>query len=248
MRNYNYIFFLFFIYLGINAQSQINIQPEKSAFIKDYKKTWKIMSENQNYSFKMRYLSFSDHKTKLATETASGFYTKSGNNYLCNIMGIKTVQNSIVKVSIDSIDKLIIITNPDKIELPMTNTNRVEELIDNSKKVSRKAEKGFIIYKIDFNPNDLYESFELKIKDNGVPLQMTFFYSALIDKDYEESIQGKESALSPRLEIHFEDFKEFSKINELDFSEKLYVLIENKIVKKTEKYKSYTLKDYRIQK
>jgi hypothetical protein len=248
MRYYKYILFQMLICASFSAQTSIQLQAEKAEFIESYKKAWAIMSETENYSFKMRYLSFSDHKTMLVTETASGFYTKSGNNYRSYILGIKTVQNTTVKVSIDSIEKLIILSNPDKIALPVTNTDQLEELIENTKKVSKRSEKGSVVYKIDFKQNDLYESYELKLNSNGVLEQMTFFYSTIKDKDYEESIQGKEVSVSPRLEIHFDDFKVLAKTKEGEFSEKLYVLLDNKNVKKTERYKTYTIKDYRIQK
>lgn len=236
------------ICFSVSAQTSIQLQAEKAEFIESYKKAWAIMTETECYSFKLRYLSFSDHKTKFPTETASGFYTKSGNNYHSYILGVKTVQNASVKISIDSIEKLIILSNPDKITIPITNTEQLEELIDNTKKVSKRNENKSTVYKIDFKPNDLYESYELKLNEHGVTERMTFFYSTIRDRDYEESIQGKEISVSPRLEIHFDDFKLLSKTKEAFFSEKLYVQIDNKSIKKTEGYKAYTVKDYRIQK
>lgn len=236
----------YFLVAASVLRSQSYTLIGKNDFIAAYGKVCNWLMVTESYSCQLNYMSFTNHLDINAHDTEKGYYKKSGKNFSCEIMGIKTVQNNRVKLLVDSSDKIITITNPQIINAAGMDVGEVEKLLDNAKKISKRISGKSTIYRIDFKQNTMYEAYEIKIGAYDIIEQLTYYYSERIDRDYSEKIEGVEIKVKPKLEIHFKNFVPGVKISDYEFSENTYVSTGEKLIHSSRLYKNYTVRDYRL--
>jgi hypothetical protein len=228
--------------LSFYAQTQGSARED---FIKAYAKLWNKLTGMENYSFQLDYRSYKDHNEREPFETATGVYKKSGKNYMCNVLGIKTIQNSRMKITIDSAEKLIVLTAPQNISPAAMNLDQVRDLLDNAKSLTKKIVGKYTTYRIEFNKNELYQSMEYRFEAEGGLTQLSYYYAEQTDRDYNENGDMIDMRLMPRLDVCFSAYKQ-EKSGEGEFAESNIVVQQNNKLIASGKYRGYEVKDYRF--
>ncbi len=201
--------------------------------------------KNLNYKVDINYTSFSDHNSTTAHDVFNGFYKRNNNNFHSLAMGVNTIQNERMKLSVDSISHFIVVNNKMTIDQTPVNTKSFSDLLDNVKSIKKqKNSVGEITYHIEFKPNDMYSAYEFKINGKGMLVLMKYYYSKEL-KD--ETTSGDIIKGKPRLEVSFNNYETNVNFNyEKEFSEKKYLKEEGKKIVLTGRYKNFELKDYRV--
>lgn len=222
----------------------------KTEVIEAYQKACDWFVKTNSYKLKLKYVSYKNHISNEIKETSEGNYMRSANNYKTEALGILTEQNNEAKVVVDTLDKLIIISNPEALKFNLANTTDLLSLLNNTKSLKKKVAENNSTYRIDFKPNVLYDAYEFTVNTKGILESLVFYYSEKTEQDYgnmanEEPIKIK---IKPRLAISFYDYETNVKLNEKDFKVNDIVFNDAKKITLLNKYKHYQLKDYRYSK
>lgn len=215
----------------------------KEEFLKASEKASNWFSQNTNYKVDITYSSFTDHSSTNAHDIYSGYYKRQNNNFASSAMGVLTIQNDKYRISVDTVNHLMMLQNKTEIGQAIGDAKSFSDLLDRVKAIKKqKGENGSVSYKIDFNQNDLYSAYEFKVNEKGYLVFMKYYYSKeLKDEQEDKTLTGK-----PRLEVAFSNYQTNVKFNhEKDFSEKQFVKEEGKKIIPIGNYSKYEFKDYR---
>jgi len=197
----------------------------------------------------MTYTSYKDHQAKNVAEHSEGYYQRSGNNYKTEAAGVKTVQNSKVRMIIDSANKVISLTEPTNLSPNLPSAQDLTTLLQNVKALKKKKDKTHCTYRVEFNKNTQYEAYEFTVGEKGLLEKAVYYYSERSYKDYGES--GDEDPIElkvkPRMDVLFENYAFPIKTKESDFSETGISFREQNKVILSDPYKTYSIRDYRAQ-
>lgn len=214
-----------------------------------YKNVCNWFINNTNYSFDIKYTSFKNHSSSEIIENSNGYYKRSGNKYVTQAVGIKTIQNEKLRMIVDTNDKVIAISNPSTLAPNIQSSEDLNKLLENVKSLKKKINGKTSVFRIDFKKNELYEAYEFAVNEKGLLEKLVYYYSEQTEKDYGDGEEQKPVVvkIKPRLEIVFFNYQIPANINESEFSDKSVVLAANSKITLLNKYKVYQLKDYRLQ-
>jgi hypothetical protein len=198
-----------------------------------------------DYSLTVTHASYKDYKTTVPAEKSVGYFKKDkNNNYHSFLLGIHTIQNAGCKIVVDSMQKIIMVANPDK--LIWTNyTNEDYTYILNAavsiKMMNYTNEK---LYRVEFSKSATISSYEFLIGSDNVLKQIVWYYGKEVKSVDDESTTGTK----PRLVITFSNMKKNAVLNyKDDFDESNYFTKNNSKMILTERYKKYKLIDSRVE-
>lgn len=217
----------------IASKAEVLIASEKSS-------DW--FSKNKNYKVDITYSSFTDHSSTSAHDTYNGFYKKDNSNFHSSAMGVNTIQNEKMKLTIDTVNHMIILNNKTEMNQAPADSKKFSELLDKVKSITKqKGDNEEITYRLEFKPNALYHSYEFKVNGKGLLVFMKYYFSKEL-KEEDNAMKGK-----PRLEVSFSNYQTNVGFNyEKEFSEKLYLKEERKKIVLNDKYQKFEFKDYRF--
>jgi hypothetical protein len=216
----------------------------KLDLVSSYEKAMEWFGTTKNYKIDINYASYKDHYSTVPHDKSQGLYEKDHTNFSSIALGVKTFQNERMKLTIDTLNKIIVISNKVEIKQYPVNIKDISTLLDNVQSLKKRETKSNLIdYRVEFKPNGLYKACELGLNEKGLLRSLKYFYSTEVE-DEETS-----SASKPRVEIIFSNYQTDLNFDyESEFSEKQYLRAEGKKYVLNEKYKNYQLKDYRTSK
>ncbi len=130
MRKLLYIILL----AGFTASSQNQWQTcGKAEVIKAYQDICDWLIKTDSYSFGLNYSSFKNHTTREIEESSRGYYKRSENNFKCEAMGVLNFQNNHIKISVDSADKIISVSDPGSLNFSTMEFKDLDKMLDNVK-------------------------------------------------------------------------------------------------------------------
>lgn len=235
---------------NLNSQnSPVWLASDKTEVIAAYRNACNWFMNTQSYAFEIKYTSYKTHTSNEIIESSIGYYKRSEKKYITDAVGIRTIQNEKIRMVIDTTDKVIAVSNPSSLTPGIQNADELNKLFDNVKTLRKKTILKSVTYRIDFKKNELYEAYEFTVGEKGYLEKLVYCYSEQIEKDYGdgENEKQKETKIKPRMEITFYNYLVPAKVNESEFTDRSIVLAANNKVSLINKYKTYTLKDYRLQ-
>ncbi|HEX8517252.1 MAG TPA: hypothetical protein VF868_13730 [Bacteroidia bacterium] len=248
--------FLLFVFASaylFAVEGELREPVSKTDFMKSYRKATGWFSSTQKFSVSVAYASYKDHSSLTPFERSSGVYMKDGKKVMTNIMGIKTVENENVRFSVDTTDRIIIITNRQDQDAAIISMEAFESMLDQVKALRmQKLPSGAATYFIEFKPDALYAMLEITLNEKGLLEKETFYYATEMKEETDEADQygnvSKSSTSSkPRLEISFSNYQtQLREEHTREFSELRYFSQAGKKIILTERYKTYKIKDYRF--
>ncbi|MES2680892.1 MAG: hypothetical protein V4635_13455 [Bacteroidota bacterium] len=245
------IYLIYFVLLSAPAWSQTagweNIsQPEMA---EAYRSLCRWFTNTASYSVKLKYTSYSSAVAVKPIESAEGYYKRESGNYVTEIMGIKTLQNSAVRVILDTADKMITVMSPAVADPMAAVSGELESWLKNVSGLRKIKTATGIRYRIDFMENKLYEACEFAVSSNGRAEQLTYYYSEQVEKhagDLPEQ-RNKEIRMKPRLEVRFTDYRIPADHTASVFSERSILTRDEGKLKPATAFRDYRILDYRKQ-
>jgi hypothetical protein len=221
----------------------------KNEIISSYQKTWTWFTNTLNYAFRVKYTSYKDYLSKEIIESSEGYYKRLGNKYKTEAIGIKTVQNEKARIIIDTLDRIITVLNPGKLNPALTDAKDLELMLDNVRALKKRKIGKNVCYRIDFIKNELYEAYEFTINEKGLLESLVYYYSEQIEEDDGDGqyLSPLKTKVKPRLEVLFTNYQAPVTIAESEFQDKSIVLNDKHKINLLDKYKTFQLKDYRYQ-
>jgi hypothetical protein len=212
-----------------------------------YQKAYSWFTGTSNYAFKLKYISYKNHTSNEVREISEGYCKRFNNKHRTEALGTLMIQNEHYKAMIDTVDKLIVISNTEKSAPVMADVKEMMALLKNTKALKKKMGTNNVSYRIEFNKNSAYEMYEFTVNNKGYLEKLVYYYSEQTEEHYpdEESVKPVKIRTKPRLEIAFSAYEVPAKITEADFSEKNIVMADPKKIVLLNNYKSYQVKDYR---
>jgi hypothetical protein len=186
--------------------------------------------------------SFKDHKTIQREDISKGYYLKDKNHYHSFLVGVHTIQNDKLKLSVDTSERIILVMLPEKTEGFM-NENKSLMIAQNIQSSSKMRKGGETLYKVVFKPNAGLEFYELAVDEKKVVKKLTLYYSTAIPQNPDDVNSPKSK---PRVEITFSGFIINPTVNYAEsFSENKYLKKAGESYEGTGIYADYEVNDLR---
>lgn len=237
------ILFIGIVALGFSFPSAwMNITSEE--MLKFFEQQNKILRETVSYSVQVEHASYEDHATITPHENSVGYFKKDGSNYHSFLLGVHTIQNSKIKVVIDSSGKKIMVSDPDKsFEQNIFQEQNMQQ-ITLWKSYKKRNENTGTAYRVEYKDGCALEAVEWLINQENILGKFTMYYSVF---DWKENWKAKPVKYRPRLEIKFLNFKKGVKFKYTEeFDEKKYVSFDGKKYLPSKEFSEYRLFDARV--
>lgn len=214
----------------------------KSEYEKDFAQA-KAFYSSDAYSFAITYKSFFGHNAQTPYETDYGSHLKDGKSIFSRIPGQLTVQDMGVRCVIDSIEKVLILSEPD-----YTYDWNIEDVVYETTmsyaKIERKTEGNVKTYRISYPSEFPYEKTEIELNTQGLIASITTFYRELqpLDPEVENSPQDK-------IKFRIELTQYTNEIRRTNFQKlEYYIQKKDKSYVPSNAFSGYKIKDTRIKK
>jgi len=192
-----------------------------------------------SYSVDVRYSTFESGVTEMIHDQSAGYVKYMNNKYHSMAMGIQSIQNANERIVVDSVNRIIAITNPVSDSVKNYAPQLTSLLLKKAKSIRKRADHGYAEYQVDFTDQLTINSYLLKVDATGLIRQVDIRYSQKIKNN-----NGEEKNLM--LRIAFENWKLNATFSAAEFSADHFVKSINGKYQATEPYAGYELSDQRI--
>ncbi len=216
----------------------------KQEFSSIFKKQEKLNKDIGSYSVNVKHASYENHTAAAPHEQSEGYFHKSGSSYRSSMLGMMIIQNSKIKLVIDTGGKHIMIADPDKAFEYMDSDKLEQSLLvcDNIK--SRISDNGRI-YRIEYQAGSPFAAAEYTTAKSGMINKIVLFYNEFETQEKWSELSQK---IKPRVEITYTDFKKNVKFEKDAFSESKYTTLRDGKYVAAGDYKNYKVFDTRFPK
>jgi hypothetical protein len=206
-------------------------------------KVEKFYKEKKKYAVKVTHATYKGHDSEIPYQQSTGYFHYENGKYHSWLLGIHTIQDGKYKVVVDSVNKMIIVSDPDPKttdELMHLNyTNSARYIIACKQSKTEDGEK----FKLDFNEVPSYTSYLLAISAAGEIRGLTVYYRAEYPSDSKDPNSPK---AKPKLSINYSGFTATPVFDAGEFSSAKYFTVEKNKLKATSLYSTYRISDARL--
>lgn len=203
-------------------------------------------SKLTNYSVNIKYLTFDTKSNSDVHDKSNGYMIKSGIYTKSRLLGIYSVQNEKLRVTIDSAKKTVHVSNAFKFQDPGFSLNDYTKILGFCKTVKKATNNNIVAYRFETKNTEGLIAQELYL-ENGITKEVNVYYAN--EHFYRENNDMKKEIVYPRLQVLFSDYNPKIKIVASDFTlDKIILELKDKKIKLTENYRGYKLTDGRIKK
>jgi len=215
----------------------------KTMSVSDYESEMKQITDKLQhttvYAVDVTYKSVEVGSSEVVRDQSSGFLKYKNKSFHSLAFGIRSIQNPKERVVVDSINKIIAVTNP----ISDTAQNFTPELSDlflkKAESIERKTENGLTQYRVIFGHEFSISSYLLKVDESQLMKQIDLHYSETFKNE-----QGVDVSLL--LRISFNNWKLNLAFPEDEFTINRYVELKDGKYKSTALYANYELSDQRV--
>ncbi len=236
-----------FTLLGAFKPTGLNWQPiDVKVMATELKELQASYSKLTNYSVNIKYLTFDTKSNADVHDKSNGYMIKSGIYTKSRLLGIYSVQNEKLRVTIDSAKKVVHVSNAFKFEDPGFSIKDYTKILGFCKIVKKATNNNVVAYRFETKNAQGLIAQELYI-ENGITKEVNVYYAN--EHFYRENNDMKKEIVYPRLQVLFSDYNPKIKVLPSDFSlDKIILVLKDKKIKLTENYNGYKLTDGRIKK
>jgi hypothetical protein len=221
----------------LSGFSQSNWQEiTKSQALDSLQKIIHYYTNNTSYSITTHITSFEDYLTLTPFESSSGYFEKTDHCIHSFSMGIKTVQDSSLKIIIDSVQQILLIDQADP--TPSSNIEQLNFSIEHARKISYSVKKQETTFSFLFSDSLEISKVTFVIQPNGFISKYIIFYNLL-----SMSESGDVEIKKPRVEFLFNSNKLKKQTHICGFDR--YIRFEGSNIIAQAPYLSYQLIDNR---
>lgn len=198
----------------------------------------KTMDALNNYSVDVLHTAYKGYKSTIQAETYKGYYRKLGNAYESNLLGVRTIQDDKYSVTIDSADKMIILSNP-------VNKSLTDKIGPNAIKTCKEIKcvrqnNRVTALKLVFMEGSPFTRIDIYWDEAEFINKLVIYNSAKIKWDDNDTI-----SVQPRVEIVMQNYQ-LNTNKKADFDTGQIIQYSNKIFTFQKEYEAYKLSDHRI--
>lgn len=231
------IWLVFIIILFFETVKSQDVKITKEEAELRLSKTNAFYESGQSYSIKTKIKAYESCDSQVVIESSEGEMQRFGSCFWSVVMGVRTIQNENMTVVIDTLQKIVVLGNPD----PVSETqDQIKQWLAVAKEIYVNSEHGSNHYTILFSKDFIYNRVEFTTNTEGYVSSSKVCYDT---DDYDEN--GLLRHLSPRIETVFT----YSKLNFIDRAMcdvSKYVSTDAGILKLTEAYSDFELMDTRV--
>jgi len=203
----------------------------------------KKINEIKIYSFHVTYKSYEGHDLTIPHQTMEGFLIKSGINSFNYLGETYTIQNKKLRVIIDSVKKVIKVTDPMEDVEGKANINDYIKSMEFCKEIKKSLDNSIVAYRLENKAKRGIVAHEIYLEGLFVK-ESTLFYANDISKRVNN--ETKRETVYPKLQILFSDFKSLKKVDIEIFNTDKFVIIKNGQIVLNDNYKKFKLIDGRF--
>lgn len=215
-----------------------------AASLEQYEEHCKKISENyerlKSYSVLIQHSSFQgQNENSPLADQSEGFIKKEGIKFHSYLSGVRSVQNERIRVSVDTSQKILLLSEPEDLTK--------NEVVTNNWKITRKNIKGCLqkkiqdktVYRVECISGPVL-GIEMIVNASNLIDEITILYrSEYFSEQLNKSVR-------PMLKIKYSQFTENPRFEKNDFSTEKYITIDKKgQIIPTQEYFSYKLIDTR---
>lgn len=236
---------IIFLFSGFIIQENKWEEISISDMTNNIKKIEDFYKNTSSYSLKITHKTFKSHTETKVEDFSNGFFIKDAkNNYHSYSLGIHTIQNAKYKLTIDSTNKSILVSDPDKAFTKEVKVSELKDFLKICTAIKKYNGEKNDYYKFEFGKTGTYKAYEIIVNENWQITKIKIYFNTevLSDPSNEKSAKTK-----PRGEILFTDYKtgiipDYKKY----FDESQYITVKNNEFNPTEKFKGFTVYDLRV--
>lgn len=233
--------FLLFSLLGLVSKAQL-VNIEKDEMIAVFEKINSFFVNTPSYSLTVTHASYEDYTTQTPVEISTGTFKKQDKNYHSFLMGMHTIQNNKYKVVVDTLNKRILVANPDQLTMMIYTADYYKQLLKNCTKIKKTTSGRYTFYKVELPAESQIGAYEFLVDEEGLAREVTWYYNTEIKKDDDD----ENSKVKPRVSIRFSNYKIDPVFSAEAFSEENYFKAETNKLVVTNNYSGFKLFDQRV--
>lgn len=225
------------------ADSRTAISVEEMS--KDIKKIEEFYKNTPAYSITVTHSSYKSYTATAPEDKMAGYFIKDAkNNYHSYSLGIHTLQNSKIKIAVDSVNKSILINEPDKSYTKEVKLTEIETMLKSCTSVKKETVMELTEYRFEFGKTKQYSAYGIWVNKSWQLQKIVLYFNAEFPSDPNDD---KSPKTKPRAEIAFTNYKTNIKpVFKDHFDETKYIKISGDKYVTTEKFKGYTIYDLRV--
>ncbi len=216
-----------------------NITKEEAAVA--LKKVSEFYIQNQQFSVQLSHTSYADYNAVSAYEKMSGFFKKDHDSYYSLMMGIKTVQNNVIKLSMDTNSKVILVDHAEKNSSLNFGIKETEDAFAQCTSFKMRALGDEAEYKFEYPSSFKVAASVIRMDADGKISKIILYFA----KQQHTNENDQTTIIQPRAEIDYWGFKK-GKVDASEFDVNKYVRLVKGKYMPSEKYKDFTVRDLRI--
>lgn len=215
------------------------------AMATEIKKIEAVYKDNVGYSFSISHVTYKNYTTTTAEDKMTGYFIKDAkNNYHSYILGVRTIQNSKVKITVDSINKSIQINTPDRSFTKEVKLSEVENMLKICSVVKKQDVSSGKKFRMEFAKTKKYSAYEVWVNSSSQLEKLVMYFNAEFPSDPNDE---KSAKTKPRAEVLFTNYKTGLKPVYKDyFDETKYVTAKGDTYVGATNYKDYKIYDLRV--
>jgi hypothetical protein len=198
-------------------------------------------TKTKQYSMEVTYNVYNNYSSQKLFEQSKGYFIRSDNNYISDVLGVKTIQNDQYKLIIDSASNIILVAHPDQ-QFQNASTQVIDAAIKACSSVKYTDDTKIPSFKMFFK-DELAEFSLIQIQ---YAKSDYFMRKLILFHTMEVEIEGLKQR--PRTEILYKNIKSSAKVDSETFSEKKYIIDNKGKVQAAKAYMKYKVIDQRVKK
>ncbi|MFI5171125.1 MAG: hypothetical protein ACHQFW_01985 [Chitinophagales bacterium] len=217
---------------GISAQHAFDLLQQANSWY--YK--------NETWAMKIRLTTYAGHESTVVEDESVNLVKRFKTSWYSSVMDVHTIQDDKTKITVDSMEKVMLISSSDKRSsvIPMDTLSMALLKSCASIKLKKLADGQVMV--LQFRKNPLYDTMEITIGSDKRFKKLKLFLSVAqpLNPDDEDSPKAK-----PRLEMTFMEYRTNIAYNEKEFNVSAYIRMDGNTVSTTSAYSQFDLKDTR---
>lgn len=212
---------------------------------KETKKIESVYKDNVGYSFSISHVTYKNYTTAKSEDKMTGYFIKDAkNNYHSYILGVHTIQNNKVKITIDSLNKSIQINSPDRSFTKEVKLSEVEDMLKICSSVKKQDITTGKKFRMEFSKTRKYSAYEVWVNASSQLEKLVMYFNAEFPSDPGDENSAK---TKPRAEVLFTNYKTGLKPDYKSyFDETKYITFKGDTYVGSSTYKEYKIYDLRV--
>lgn len=242
MRKFYFTFILLFPICLIAQTDWEDIEPVE--FLKELRVFEELIPEGESYSFYTSYLVYNDFADVIPIQTHSGYLvSKNGVDFNISQMGYLIIQNEKYNVSIDSINRQLVVQFSDPAFSYRKTLEDYTELVEVTEEIKKRVANNTTYYSLILKPGYSFHSMEYAFtKDNLISEVIIYGNRPYSSEDKNNGNSMNRS----KVIIRFTDFKIGKSVSFKEFvSLEELIHFDNDRIEPLGKYEKYEILDLR---